>query len=122
MSGAVHTRIAQIDSFVTKDGSSIRELMHPRAHASRAQSLAEATLAPGAVTALHRHHAAEELYFVLEGEADMTLAGVSFPVRTGDSICIAPGTAHRIRNAGASPLRFLCCSSPAYRDDDTELL
>jgi hypothetical protein len=34
--------------YVTRDGSEIRELMHPGVHGNRAQSLAEATIGPGA--------------------------------------------------------------------------
>ena len=122
MTGAIHTRRFEIEAFVTKDGSVIRELMHPATQASRAQSLAEATLGPGTITVLHRHHASEELYFILEGSAEMTLDAKAFPVAAGDTVCIAPGTGHRIRNTGVTPLRLLCCCAPAYRDDDTELL
>jgi mannose-6-phosphate isomerase-like protein (cupin superfamily) len=52
------------------------------------------------------------------------LAGFSesFDVRAGDTVCIPPGTPHRIRNAGAAPLRSLCACRPAYPHDDTELL
>ncbi|MBS1213677.1 MAG: hypothetical protein H6R26_2294, partial [Proteobacteria bacterium] len=46
----------------TKDGSEIRELMHPVNHGNRSQSLAEATVERGCKTALHRHLATEELY------------------------------------------------------------
>ena len=41
--------------FETKDGSQIRELMHPAVHGNAAQSLAEARIDPGRRTALHRH-------------------------------------------------------------------
>lgn len=122
MTATIRSRRADVAAFVTKDGSLIRELMHPASHASRAQSLAEATVEPGAITALHRHHSSEELYFILEGSADMTLGEATFAVAAGDTVCIAPGTAHRICNTGVKPLRFLCSCAPAYRDDDTELL
>ena len=122
MTATVHTRRAEVAAFVTKDGSLIRELMHPASHASHAQSLAEATVEPGMITALHRHRNSEELYFTLEGSAEMTLGETSFTVAAGDTVCIAPGKAHRIRNTGVTPLRFLCGCAPAYRDDDTELL
>ena len=118
----MHTRTSDAAAFVTKDGSLVRELMHPAKHACRSQSLAEALVEPGEVTALHRHRQTEELYFVVEGSAEMTLDERQFAVSAGDTICIAPGTAHRIRNTGAGRLRILCCCTPAYRDDDTELL
>lgn len=122
MSGRVHTRRADIVAYETKDGSAIRELMHPGTHASRAQSLAEAVVHPGQRTALHRHLQTEELYHILEGRGRMTLGDAEFEVAPGDTICIRPGTAHCIVNAGASPLRLLCCCAPAYAHDDTELL
>ena len=59
-----HTRYADIPAYVTKDGSVIRELMHPQQHGGRAQSLAEATVPPGTRTLLHRHALTEELYHV----------------------------------------------------------
>ena len=122
MSRTVHTRAGDAVAFVTKDGSLVRELMHPAKHASRAQSLAEALVEPGAITALHLHRETEELYFILEGSAQMTLGERQFAVSAGDTICIEPGTPHRIRNTGAGRLRILCSCTPAYRDDDTELV
>jgi mannose-6-phosphate isomerase-like protein (cupin superfamily) len=117
-----HTHFADAPPYVTRDGSLIRELMHPSHHACRSQSLAEATVAPGAATALHRHRATEELYHIVAGSGLMTLGDEQFEVRSGDTVCIAPGTAHCIANTGSRPLRLLCCCAPAYRHDDTELL
>lgn len=122
MSRTVHTRPDDAVAFVTKDGSLVRELMHPAKHACRSQSLAEALVEPGAVTTLHLHRKTEELYFILEGSGEMTLGDRHFTVSAGDTICIAPGTAHRIRNTGTGRLRILCSCTPAYRDDDTELV
>lgn len=116
----VHTD--ETPSFVTKDGSQIRELMHPNHHGSTNQSLAEATVASGATTLLHRHHHSEEIYYFLTGEAIMVRGDESFPVRPGDVVCIAPGTRHQLRNIGIEPLRLLCMCSPPYRHDDTEVL
>ena len=42
----MHTRYADIPVYRTKDGSQIRELMHPEHHGNRTQSLAEAIVAP----------------------------------------------------------------------------
>jgi len=116
------TRYAAVPPFITKDGSEIRELMHPSTHDSRAQSLAEAIVAPGATTHLHRHHQSEELYHITVGRGRMTLGEESFDVEMGDTICIPPGTPHCIANTGTKPLRILCCCAPPYAHDDTELL
>jgi len=116
------TRYIDVPAFITKDGSEIRELMHPSTHDSRAQSLAEATVAPSATTRLHRHRQSEELYHITAGRGRMTLGDESFDVGPGDSLCIPPGTPHCIANTGTVPLRILCCCAPAYAHDDTELL
>lgn len=116
------TRYESISPYITKDGSEIRELMHPGVHGNREQSLAEATVPPGAATQAHVHHVTEELYHVTAGNGLMTLGGDSFTVQPGDTVCIAPGVLHCIENTGTSDLKVLCCCSPAYSHDDTELL
>lgn len=118
----MRSRRADAPPYLTKDGSEIRELMHPGVHGNRAQSLAEATVPPGAETRLHRHRVSEELYHVTQGEGRMTLGAQVFDVQAGDTVCVPPGTPHRIRNVGAVPLKILCACAPAYAHDDTELL
>ena len=116
------TRYADVPAFITKDGSEIRELMHPSTHDSRVQSLAEAVVAPGTTTRLHRHRQSEELYHITAGRGRMTLGEEHFDVGPGDTLCILPGTPHCIANTGTEPLHILCCCAPAYAHDDTELL
>lgn len=96
--------------------------MHPAVHGNRAQSLAEAEVAPGCTTALHCHRVTEELYHITAGSGRMTLGEESFEVAPGDTVCIPPGTPHRIANTGEGPLRILCCSAPAYSHEDTDLI
>jgi quercetin dioxygenase-like cupin family protein len=102
-----------VQSFETKDGSTIRELMH-----ATNQSLAEATLAPGQATQRHYHAASEELYSVLEGGGLIEIDGDERRVGRGDTILIPPGARHRIV-AGPEGARFMCCCSPPYCHDDT---
>jgi len=106
------TSLATVVPFTTKDGSTIRELHH-----TDAQSLAEATLAPGQTTQRHYHRASEEIYFVLEGEGDLDIDGDARRVAPGDAALIPPGAWHEI--VAVSPLRFLCCCAPPYRHEDT---
>jgi mannose-6-phosphate isomerase-like protein (cupin superfamily) len=113
---------ATVTAYRTKDGSEIRELMHPDVHGNRAQSLAEATVPAGRRTLLHRHQLSEELYHITAGLGRMTLGADCFDVGPGDTIYIAPGTAHCIEAIGTKALRLLCCCAPAYSHGDTELL
>lgn len=120
--GARCVRDKDVMAFIAKDGSRVRELMHPTVHGNRAQSLAEATIPAGSTTRLHRHRCVEELYYVLQGQGLMTVGGEEWVIGMGDTVLIPPGTPHQIRALGAADLRILCASAPAYADDDTELL
>jgi len=104
----------RVEPFTTKDGSTIRELMH-----TAAQSLAEATLAPGQQTERHYHAASEELYYLVDGEGELEIDGERTPVTVGDAILIPPGAWHQITATGGSELRFLCCCAPPYTHADT---
>jgi len=116
------THYADINEFITKDGSQIRELMHPLHHAVNHQSFAEAIVPADTETQLHKHHLSEEIYYITQGEGLMILGDKELSVCAGDTICIHPNTAHNIKNTGTVDLKIICCCSPAYFDDDTELL
>ena len=116
------TSIAEIAPYVTKDGSEIRELMHPASHPARNLSFAEATVPPGGATRLHRHALTEEIYHITAGTGHMRLGENEFDVACGDTVLIRPGTPHSIRNTGKSALTILCACAPAYSHGDTELL
>lgn len=118
----MRTRYEQLESYTTKDGSTIRELMHPDTQGNRQQSLAEATVPPGVKTALHLHKQSEEIYYIVAGEGEMTLGENTFNVTVGDTVCISPNTPHQIFNFTQTDLKFLCACSPAYSHSDTELL
>ena len=99
--------------FTTMDGSTIRELMH-----TGAQSLAEATLAPGQATERHYHARSEELYSFLSGGGTMEIDGEERRVGAGDTVLIPCGARHQL-TAGEDGARFLCCCAPPYSHDDT---
>ena len=116
------THYSEQAPFETKDGSEIRELMHPAMHGNSKQSLAEARIRPGGKTALHIHHTSEELYYVNSGRGRMTLGAQRFEIRPRDTIAIEPGTPHCVENDDEETLVILCCCCPPYSHDDTELI
>ena len=59
---------------------------------------------------------------VTAGSSLRTLGNVRFKVAAGDAVLIPPGTPHCIQADGAEALRILCCCSPPYAHEDTELL
>ncbi len=106
--------VESVEAFVTKDGSTIRELHH-----TEVQSLAEATLEVEQATERHYHRVAEEIYFVLKGQGRMEVEGEITHVRPGDAVLIPAGAWHQLENNGTSELRILCCCAPPYSHDDT---
>jgi mannose-6-phosphate isomerase-like protein (cupin superfamily) len=109
----------EVDSFVTLDGSTIREVAGPAWTDARNQSLAEATVPPGGDTAAHFHRTTEEIYFFTSGSGRMRLGDDERDVRAGDCVVIPPGVEHKLLNPGSEPLVLLCCCAPAYSDGDT---
>jgi mannose-6-phosphate isomerase-like protein (cupin superfamily) len=108
------TSVEGVEAFVTKDGSTIRELHH-----TQVQSLAEATLEVEQATERHYHRLTEEIYFVLKGQGRMEVDGETTHVRPGDAVLIPAGAWHQLENNGTSELRILCCCAPPYSHDDT---
>lgn len=113
------TNLEVVPSFVTKDGSEIRELLAHRNSVIRNQSLAEARIHPGQATQEHYHRVTEEIYYITHGQGRMRLEGEMREVKVGDSIAIPPGKKHKIWNTGTETLRLLCCCAPAYEHEDT---
>lgn len=114
------TQYHNIKPYITRDGSLIREIMHPFHHSNINQSLAEAEIPAGTRTFLHIHHESEELYHVIQGHGTMFLGNNTFTINTGDTIHIPAGTPHAIE-AHEIILKVLCCCSPPYSHEDTEL-
>jgi mannose-6-phosphate isomerase-like protein (cupin superfamily) len=112
-------RLEGTEPFITKDGSEIRELAGIPTGNSVNQSLAEATVPPGAETEEHYHGVSEEIYLFTSGSGTMKLGDEQTEVSAGDTVVIPPGTLHKLRNTGTDPLKLLCCCAPAYTHEDT---
>lgn len=114
--------LAEQESFVTKDGSIIRELLSHRNSSIRNQSLAEARIPAGTKTDAHYHRVTEEIYFITAGAGVMHLGADVCSVKVGDAIAIPPGTVHWIEADVDRDLCLLCCCAPAYEHDDTVMV
>jgi mannose-6-phosphate isomerase-like protein (cupin superfamily) len=113
------TALAEVESFITLDGSEIREVAGPARGDAVNQSLAEATVGPGGETAEHYHRVTEEIYFFTHGRGRMRLGEDEREVEAGACVVIRPGLRHKLWNTGPEPLRLLCCCAPAYSHEDT---
>lgn len=81
-------------------------------------SLAEELLPPGATVTPHHHRTTEEIYYVLEGDGEMTIAGETQAVGPGDAIFIPTGSVHTLRNVGSTPMRIVLVCGPAFSRED----
>lgn len=60
---------------------------------------AQATFPPGEIAYAHQHSDMLEVFFILSGEAVMTVDGVDYALPAGSCIAIEPGESHELRNA-----------------------
>jgi mannose-6-phosphate isomerase-like protein (cupin superfamily) len=118
-----HARREQLEPYVTRDGSTIREWAGP-GYAAEASglSLAEATVPPGGATIEHLHRLSEELYLVTAGAGLLRVGEEERQVEVGDCVAIAPGIAHKLFNDGEVDLVVVCACAPPYSHEDTVLL
>jgi len=81
------------------------------------------TVEPGHRLSYQRHAHRAEHWFVVAGDALVTLDGVEHVVATGEAIDIPMGAAHRIANNGLAPLVFIEVQHGTYfGEDDIERL
>ena len=62
----------------------------------------------------HSHHVNEEMFFILEGEAELRFGEETHAVRKGDVIACPPGgaeVAHQLINTGDADLKYLAVST-----------
>lgn len=68
------------------------------------------TVPVGGSEGLHDHEGAEnleEIYLILDGEAEFISAGESRLLRAGDAALAAPSEPHGLKNVGATPLTLI---------------
>ncbi len=62
----------------------------------------------------HNHRVNEEMFFILQGHAEVRIGTETFSIRKGDIIACPPGSAasaHQIINTGSEALRYLAVST-----------
>lgn len=73
---------------------------------------------PGKRLSYQKHSQRAEHWFVVEGTAKVTLDGNEITVRTGESIDIPIGSAHRVENPGSEDLIFIEVQRGTYLGED----
>ena len=108
------TRLEHRESFITADGSSIRELAGIPSGNSVNQSLAEATVPPSGETFEHYHRVSEEIYCFTSGAGRMRLGDEEADVSAGDTVVIAARRQAQAVEPGRAS-RSSCCAAARPR-------
>ena len=74
----------------------------------------------GGGTPYHRHHRADEMFYILKGEGILVCDGQEIPLKTGDSVLVRPNGLHEIHNVGRGRLYALSVMVP--NEDFAELV
>ncbi len=82
-------------------------------------NLAQVNIDEGRAAQPHLHRQTEELYFIIEGQGEVTIRANVYGVSQSYAVLIPPGYVHTIRNTGRTTLRLLAINSPPYDPADT---
>jgi mannose-6-phosphate isomerase-like protein (cupin superfamily) len=77
--------------------------------------IAVMTIEPGRDAGPEETHAADQIIYVIDGEAVVTVEGAQHRAHAGCCILVPAGARHHVRNPGQTPLFFLTVyAPPAY--------
>jgi mannose-6-phosphate isomerase-like protein (cupin superfamily) len=75
----------------------------------------------GKAEVMHYHNHARQFFYILEGQARMTLENEIIPLQKGDGIEIPPLAKHRFENISDQNVIFLVISSPKSQGDRIDI-
>lgn len=108
----MHIRPDDVET-VSLDWGTIKWLVTPSVVDGAANTQGEVIILPGRGHARHRHPGAEELIYVISGEAEQTVGDEpAFTIREGDMVHIPVGVEHSTENRSWRPLRLLVTYTP----------
>jgi mannose-6-phosphate isomerase-like protein (cupin superfamily) len=73
----------------------------------RVQMVNWARLDAGKAFARHYHEDMQEIFVIVQGEAEITAGAQTATLRRGDAVVIDPREIHQMRNAGGEPVEYL---------------
>lgn len=70
------------------------------------------TVNPGCSIGLHTHDTNAEIYYMLEGEAELNQNGQLCTIQAGDVVFTSDGESHSVANRGDQPAKLLAVIFP----------
>jgi len=98
-------------ALVVRPGDHRGEFFRVLQETARSQT-AVMTVAPGQDAGPAETHAADQILYVLEGEAEVLLGSERVTAGPGALVVIPAGTLHHVRSIGTTPLFFLTVYAP----------
>lgn len=106
---------------MTFDWGSIKWFVTPSLIPGAGSTLGEVIVNPGKGHARHNHPNAEEVIYVISGEAtQMVDDGEPFPIKEGDTVHIPAGAYHSTFNSTWRPLRLIVTYTPGGEEKALE--
>lgn len=84
---------------------------------SASLSVIQERMPPGTAEQRHFHARAQQVFFVLSGDATFEVGAELIQVRANESLHVPPHTPHCIANHGPADLHFLVISEPKAHGD-----
>ena len=72
-------------------------------------------LPAGASEGLHRHTGVEEVYYVINGDGEVSVAGETAAIHKGDAVPLQLNDAHAFKNTGTQDLEFMILGIAAQK-------
>lgn len=115
--------LKKLGVIVAGDGTLIHEIFHPKndPEIKNRYSLAHTTLKKRKSSKKHRMKN-PEIYYFLQGKAEMYINDEVEMLGKGDSVYIPEGTIFYVKNIGNTDLEFLCITDPAWSEEEEEIL
>jgi len=98
-------------ALVVRPGDHRGEFFRVLQETARSQT-AVMTVAPGQDAGPAETHAADQILYVLEGEAEVLVGSERVTAGPGALVVIPAGTLHHVRSIGTTPLFFLTVYAP----------
>ena len=113
---------SDIAVFLGDEGTKIRQYFGPENTGEKINySLAQFTLESGKKSKLHKINSSE-IYYILEGQGEITIDNIIFKLEKNDSIFVPPSAKQFIRNTSKEDLKFLCIVYPPWKKEDEKIL
>ena len=103
---------------ISETGEIIYPLIDAQLGSAKRSSSARVIIPSRCFSIAHYHRKAEEMYFMLRGEAEMTVNGRTFPLSKNQSLLVHPGDVHQIRNKRRQDVEFLVVCTPLWTQED----